>query len=190
MKEGEMPQRGLAAIVAGLLLVPAGLASPVFAQDATPAAECAATTEDENKDLVRAFYAAAESGTAEDFANVLAPDHVYHGPAGIEPAEAAGGAEGAAGWVSEWEDDVTDLTVTVDPMIAEDDTVMALVTWSGTDADSGENASWNAAGVFRIECGKIAESWAVGDRLGRLMAIGEITEDELATVTAAATPVP
>jgi ketosteroid isomerase-like protein len=185
-----MPSRGLAVIVAGLLLAPVGLAAPVLAQDATPAAECATTTEAENKELVRAFYAAAESGSAEDFADVLSADHVHHGPAGVEPGEAAGGAEGASGWVSEWQDDVSDLAVAVDPMIAEDDTVMALVTWSGTDVDTGEDASWSAAGVFRIECGKIAESWAVGDQLGRLMAIGDITADELTSVTAAATPVP
>lgn len=185
-----MPSRGIALIVAGLLLAPAGLAAPTLAQDATPTADCAATTEDQNKDLVRAFYDAVESGSAEDFATVLSADHVYHGPAGTEPGEEAGGAEGASDWVGEWQDEVSDLTVKVDPMIAEDDTVMALVTWSGKDADTGEDATWSGASVFRIECGKIAETWAVGDQLGRLMATGEITAEELATVTAAATPAP
>ena len=185
-----MPSRGLALIVAGLLLAPAGLATPVLAQDATPAADCAETTLDENKDLVRAFYTAVESGGAEDFAAVLDDDHVFHGPVGVEPGEEAGGAAGAAGWIDAWETEVTDLSVSVDSLVAEGDTVMALLTWTGTDADTGEEATWNAAGVFRIECGEIAETWAVGDQLGRLMALGAITEEELITVTAAATPVP
>ena len=88
-----MPPRGLALIAAGLLLAPASIAAPVIAQDATPSAECAATTLDENKDLVRAFYTAVESASAEDFATVLDDDHVFHGPVGVEPGEEAGGAE-------------------------------------------------------------------------------------------------
>jgi ketosteroid isomerase-like protein len=185
-----MPSRCLALIAAGLLLAPASMAAPVIAQDATPTAECATTTLDENKDLVRAFYTAADSGDAEDFAAVLADDHVFHGPIGVEPGEAAGGAEGAAGWVDEWEAEVTDLSVSVDSLVAEGDTVIALLTWTATDADSGDEATWNAAGVFRIECGQIAETWAVGDQIGRLMGLGVITEEELIAVTAAATPVP
>jgi hypothetical protein len=70
-------------------------------QDATPAAACSTTTEDEKKDLVRAYYAAAESGNVENFANALGPDRVDHGPVGIEPDERVGGAKDAAGWVSE-----------------------------------------------------------------------------------------
>lgn len=185
-----MPSRGLALIVAGLLLAPASLAAPVFAQDATPATDCATTTLEENKDLVRTFYAAVGSGNAEDFASVLSADHVYHGPGGLEPGESADGGEGAAVWVGEWKEDINDLTVTLDPVVAEGDTVMALLTWSGVDADSGEEATWGGAGVFRIECGKIAENWAVADPLGRMMALGDITAEELASVTAEATPTP
>jgi ketosteroid isomerase-like protein len=181
---GVMPTRALTLIVAGLLLAPAGLATPVLAQDATPAAECVTTTETENKEIVQAFYAAADSGSPEDFANVLASDHVFRGPINVAPGETAGGADSAAGWVGEWEEAATDVTVSVDQLVAEDDTVMALVTWSGTDADTGNDASWNGVGVFRIECGKIAETWAVGDQLGRLMALGVVTEEELAEVTA------
>ena len=47
-----------------------------------------------------------------------------------------------------------------------------------------------AAGFFVIECGKMSETWIVTDSLGRLMTSGEITAEELASITAAATPTP
>ena len=43
-------------------------------------------------------------------------------------------------------------------------------------------------GLFRIECGKIAEIWAVADELGRLQRLGVITDEELQSVTPLATP--
>ena len=43
-------------------------------------------------------------------------------------------------------------------------------------------------GIFRIECGKIAEIWAVADDLGRLQRLGVITNKELQSVAPPATP--
>lgn len=186
-----MPSRGLALIVAGLLLAPSAVTAPVFAQDATPAVDCAATTEDENKDLVRAFFDAADSGDGKAFAEILAPDHVYHELSVDESvATPESGAEGASEWADDRQEAITDLAATVDPIIAEGDLVSALMTWTGKDADTGTDVTWNSAGFFRIECGKIAENWVVADTLGRLVTSGEITEEELAEMTAEATPVP
>jgi hypothetical protein len=47
-----------------------------------------------------------------------------------------------------------------------------------------------SAVFFRIECGKISEVWPVSDRLGQLRDLGVITEEELQSVDAMATPEP
>jgi ketosteroid isomerase-like protein len=186
-----MPSRGLALIVAGLLLLPSAVAVPTFAQDATPSAECVTTTEDENKDLVRAFFEAAASGNGAAFGEILAPNHAYHElSVDVPMTTPVSGAEGASDWASERKEAITDLAVTVDPIIADGDLVSAMMAWTGTDADTGADVNWEAAGFFRFECGKIAENWIVTDSLGRLMTSGEITAEELTEITAEATPAP
>jgi hypothetical protein len=43
-------------------------------------------------------------------------------------------------------------------------------------------------GLFRIECGTIAEIWAATDDLGRLQRLGVITDEELQSVAPLARP--
>ena len=186
-----MPSRGLALILAGFLLAPSALVVPVLAQDATPTGDCAATTEEENKDIVRDFFEAAASGNGAAFGDLLAPDHVYHElSVDVPMTTPESGAEGASEWADERREAISDLAVVVDPIIADGDQVSSMMHWSGTDADTGDAVTWSAAGFFRIECGKIAENWIVTDSLGRLMTSGEITADELAAITAEGTPTP
>ncbi len=186
-----MPSRGLTLIIAGLLLAPSALAAPTVAQDATPSAECAVTTEDENKEIVQAFFAAAANGDGAGIAETLAPDHAYHELSVDVPiATPDGSPEGASNWSNERREAITDLAVTVDPIIADGNQVSSMMHWSGKDADTGADVSWSAAGFFVIECGKMSETWLVTDSLGRLMTSGDITEEELAAITAEATPVP
>jgi SnoaL-like domain len=164
--------------------------SVVSAQDATPAgtAECPTTTPEENKELVGRFYDAVASGDDATLASLMAEDHVFHGPAG-EPSDEPG-SEDTVGWASEHRQTAQQLTVIADPIVAEDDLVMAYLTWSGINEATQEPVEWSAVGLFRIECGAIAENWAVADELGQMMALGVITEEELQSVTAEATPAP
>jgi ketosteroid isomerase-like protein len=186
-----MSSRGLALIVAGLLLAPSALAVPTLAQDATPSAECAVTTEDENKEIVREFFAAAANGDGTGMSETLAPDQVYHELSVDVPlATPEGGVEAAREWSNERREAITDLSVTVDPIIADGNQVSSMMHWSGKDADTGADVNWSAAGFFDIECGKMAETWIVTDSLGRLMTSGDITAEELTGITAEATPVP
>lgn len=170
-----------------MLLSPLPLASSVLAQDATPTAKCAATM----KDLDFALFDAETRGHDAASADLLTPELVYHElPVDVPMATPKSGAEGAAAWTDEREQEIADLTVTVDPIIADGDLVSAIMAWNGTGADSGSNVTWNSAGFFRIDCGKIAENWVVADALGRLVTSGDITQEELATVTAEGTPAP
>jgi hypothetical protein len=50
------------------------------AQDATPTADCPATTPEENKALVDRWFAALSGGASDDVAGLAAADIVYHDP--------------------------------------------------------------------------------------------------------------
>jgi hypothetical protein len=124
------------------------------------------------------------------FADLLAPDHISHElSVDVPVATPKNGAEGASEWATGRLKVITDLMATGDPVIAEGDLVSAMMTWAGKDADTGADVTWNNAGVLRIQGGKFAENWLVADTLGRLVTSEEITEEELATVTAEAAPV-
>ena len=165
-----------------------------MAQDATPAADCSATTSEENKALVERWFAALSSGASDDVAALAAADIVFHDPSPREEAQ-TGGTEG---WARDREQDYPDLQVTVEQVIAEGDMVASYQRYTGTQQGDVEDergipatglaTEWVSMGLFRIECGKIAEIWAVADDLGRLQRLGVITDEELQSVTPLATP--
>jgi hypothetical protein len=185
--------RFVAPVIVTIAMLLASLAfagQTVAAQDATPTGgeECPTTPPEENEALISTFYDAVASGDDATLASLMAPDHVFHGPAGEPSSEP--GSEDTVNWAEEHRQTAQQLTVVADPIVAQDDLVMAYLTWSGTNETTGELAEWSAVGVFRFECGLIAENWAVADELGRLVALGIITEEELQSVTAEGTPVP
>jgi predicted ester cyclase len=164
------------------------------AQDATPAAKCPATTPEENKDLVRRWFATLSGGSSEDFASVAAEKIIYHDPSPREEAQ-TGGTED---WASNRQQDYPDLQVTVEQLIAEGNMVASYERYTGTQEGDVEDqqgvpatglpTEWVSMANFRIECGKIAEIWSVADDLGRLERLGVITDEELQSVEPVATP--
>ena len=164
------------------------------AQEATPAADCPATTLEENKALVERWFAALSGGTSDDVADLAAADIVYHDPSPREESQTGGTEE----WASDREQDYPDLQVTVEHVIAEDDMVASYQRYTGTQQGDIEDeqgvpatglaTEWVSMGIFRIECGKIAEIWAVADDLGRLQRLGVITDEELQSVAPQSTP--
>jgi steroid delta-isomerase-like uncharacterized protein len=164
------------------------------AQEATPAADCPATTPEENKALVERWFAALSGGASEDVANLAAADIVYHDPSPREESQTGGTEE----WASDRGQDYPDLEVTVEQMIAEGDMVASYQRYTGTQQGDVEDergvpatglaTEWVSMGIFRIECGKIAEIWAVADDLGRLQRLGVITDEELQSVAPLARP--
>jgi steroid delta-isomerase-like uncharacterized protein len=164
------------------------------AQEATPVAGCPATTPEENKALVDRWFAALSGGTSDDVAELAAADIVYHDPSPREESQTGGTEE----WASDREQDYPDLQVTVEQVIAEGDMVASYQRYTGTQQGdvedergvpaTGLSTEWVSMGLFRIECGKIAEIWAVADDLGRLQGLGVITDEELQSVAPLATP--
>ena len=168
--------------------------SPAVAQEATPAADCPATTPEENKEIINRWFAALSGGTAEDVAALAAEDIVYYDPSPEEEAETGGTEE----WAGDREQDYPDLNVTVEQVIAEGDRVASYQRDTGTQQGdvedelgipaTGIETEWVSMATFRIECGKIAEIWSVADDLGKLQRLGVITDEELQSVEPAATP--
>jgi hypothetical protein len=164
------------------------------AQEATPAADCPATTPEENKELVHRWFTALSGGTGDDVAELAAADIVYHDPSPRDASQTGSTEE----WASDRAQDYPDLQVTVEQVIAEGDMVASYQRYTGTQQGDIEDergvpatglaTEWVSMGLFRIECGKIAEIWAVADDLGRLQRLGVITGEELQSVAPLATP--
>jgi predicted ester cyclase len=168
------------------------------AQEATPAgADCPTTTVDENKALVSQLFEAIGANDEAAMAALMAADLEYYTPS---KGEREGSPEGV---FQGQRANFPDVTVTVDQLMAEGDMVAAYTSWTGTfqgdtavlfgkelDIPAGSTSDWVSAVFFRIECGKISEVWPVSDRLGQLRDLGVITEEELQSVDAMATPEP
>jgi steroid delta-isomerase-like uncharacterized protein len=97
-----------------------------------------------------------------------------------------------------------DFVYTVDEVVTQDD--LAATRWTATGTQSGEwlgiaptnrEVRFDGLNIFRIECGRIAESWSDSDVLGLLQQLGAsevsatpLTEEAAAMTTPLATPCP
>lgn len=184
----------------GIAALP-GLLAPIpleraGAQEATAAADCPATTAEENKEIVRRWYEALSDGSpAEVAALATAPNVVFHYPSPDQRDQFASMED----WARARQEDYRDLEITVEQIIAEGDMVATYQRYSGIQQGNREGAldipvtgratEWVSMVLFHIECGKIAEMWGVADDLGRLRRLGVITDAEMESAEVA-TPVP
>jgi steroid delta-isomerase-like uncharacterized protein len=146
-------------------------ATPAASQEdvapATPAAECPATTADENEDVIRRWYDEVWSqGNYDAIGDLIAPSHV-HDRAIDEPATGVAEYEANA---RRWRASFPDLVFTPDELVADGDLVFARWTATGTHegdyysiAATGSPVEWEGITLFRFDCGKIADSWIEAD---------------------------
>lgn len=175
-------------LVIGVVLIGfapiASTAALVTAQD--EGADCPATTPEQNKDLVIRYW--SDVWTADGDANVaevLAEDEIHHWGVGNDTT----GIDAFVLRLNTFLVAFPDITFEVNEVVAEGDLVVSRWTatatqqgeWQGVAA-TGQSVTWTGINVFRIECGKIAESWGEADHLGLLRQIG--------AVPPAATPTP
>jgi len=187
----------IAVLVATLLSSLFAVQPLAVAQEATPAGgeACPTSSVDENKAVAMQLIDAM-GGSDVDVAALYADDHVFHGMSGEEGPESP---SEAAQFLASERRDFPDMSVTVDRLVAEGDMVAFYGSITGTQQDidedlgvpaTGTRGNWVIARFVRIECGKIAETWVVADRLGRLQDFGVISQEELQSAEAAATPAP
>lgn len=105
----------------------------------------------------RVMYA---GGALEPVLELLAPEIVWHVPGRSPIAGEHRGHEGVAAYF-ERRRRLAQMTMTIQPgaAVAADGVVAQLVL--GVATVRGERLSWQTAGVYRVEGGKVAEVWLV-----------------------------
>ncbi len=160
-----------------------------LAQDATPAASsdtCPATTVDENEAIVQRYW--DEVWNAQNdaaLAEVFAADEVHHWGVG----DTTVGPEEFLARIAAFRTAFPDFQIHVEKTVREADHVVSYYRATGTHqgewlgvAPTGNQIEYNGVNIFRLACGKIAESWGVANHLGLLQQIGGGTS--IATPTA------
>jgi steroid delta-isomerase-like uncharacterized protein len=147
------------------------------AQGATPAGgACPAATPEANKALVERYWAEVwTAGGEARVAELLAPDEAHHWGIGADTVGREAFAERLRAFLAAF----PDVAVAVDQLVAEGDAVVSRWTarathegeWLGVAA-TGASVEWTGVNVFRVACGRIAESWGKADHLGLLRQIG------------------
>jgi predicted ester cyclase len=194
----------VAILIVGTVLV-SGRLGPASAHqassDASPAADCPTTSEEENQALVRRYYEEAYNGrNLAVIDELLSDDFVRHNVAAPQQDQQPGHADDIAR-VEAWLSAFPDLQVAIENLYASSDTVVSWQVWTGTQ--DGPLTQWGAPEtglpmareslvVWRVICGELAENWIVQDNLTMLRQLGIITDDELATAgtPTVATPEP
>jgi steroid delta-isomerase-like uncharacterized protein len=132
---------------------------------------------DENKTIIRRFAEEViHRGNLELIPQIIAEGSVVHDPS--SPGR-PGGVEGARAFVGMLHAGLSDIRYTIEDMIAEGDRVV--YRWSLRGRHTGPfmgipptGAALDITGVdiFRLEGGKVVESWASADALGMMRQLG------------------
>src|SRR5215212_11378697 len=180
-------QLAVLTLVASLLMMVPG-STVGRAQEATPEANCAVTTLEENEALATMYWEEVWWGDQGKIAEIVAPDEVHHWGIGDD-------TEGFDAFTERWSlffEAFPDLEFTVDLVAAEDD--LAATYWTATGTQHGEwqgiaptdrEVTWQGVNVFRIECGQIVESWGEADHLSLLSQLGATDIPALLATSAA-----
>jgi steroid delta-isomerase-like uncharacterized protein len=128
--------------------------------------------EEQNKELIRRYY--AEMWNPWNFSacdSLLAGDIALYGSLGV----ATKGIAAFRDYMQTVRAAFPDFHNTIEEMVAENDRVVARLTYRGTHrgeifgvAPAGKKITYSGAAFFRVADGKVAEGWVLGDRLGLL----------------------
>ena len=173
----------LVSVVAVLVaMVAVGVTASAAVQDGTPSAAgatpCLATGVEENKELVRRYWAEVwRPGGEAVVAELLAPDERHHWGFGDDTVGHEAFTERLRGFLAAF----PDIRFTVEQIVGEGDLVVSRWTATGTQtghffdiAPTGTAVEWTGINVFRIACGRIAESWGQADHLGLRRQLGAL----------------
>ncbi|MFC7230708.1 nuclear transport factor 2 family protein [Saliphagus sp. GCM10025308] len=115
-------------------------------------------TEKPNTVRVQELYDSFSKGDFEAIRNIMDPDVELHEPKGIAGGGTHHGFDEIVENVfsrvgTEWED----VSVVPERYVEDDDTVVVLLTWSGTSTKTGKSVEYPNAHVFDFEEGKIIQ---------------------------------
>jgi steroid delta-isomerase-like uncharacterized protein len=131
---------------------------------------------EQNKAIVRRFYASAATGALDD--ELIAEDFLYHGPPMLGEVR---GRDEFKQILGVFRDAFPNFQTTVEDVIAEEDRVAVRhthhVTHSGEFAGippTGKAATVPGIEVLRVRDGQIVEFWHMDDFLGLMRQLGAI----------------
>jgi predicted ester cyclase len=136
-------------------------------------------TADENKALVREWFAEVDKGAQADFERFLAADYVDHTPPPIPVTTKA--REAVREYSATFRAAVSDAHHVVEDQIAEGDRVVSRITAYGTHvgellgvAPTGRRLTMTGIAIHRIAEGRLVEHWSQIDLIGLLGRLGVV----------------
>ena len=137
-------------------------------------------SEEENKGVVLRWIEAYNERDMQAEADARASGYLAHVPAAPGPLE---GLEAWRQFSGPFAEAFPDLRLTVEDVVSEGEKVAARVAFRGTNRGefqgippTGKEVDFTGIAIYRIEGGKIAESWAESDQLGLMRQLGAIPE--------------
>ena len=134
---------------------------------------------EENKELVRRWFAENDKRNEAIVDELVAPDYLDHTPQLPGMPEDVRGVEPLRATLSALRAGFTDVEHHIEELIAEDDRVVARIrargTFTGPIRDiqpNGKVIEITGVSIHRIENGKLVEHWANLDMLGFLQQLG------------------
>ena len=126
----------------------------------------------------RAFEEVANQGKLDVLDEIASPEFVRHDLGG---APDIAGVERIKRFIAAQRAVFEGLTSTIEDLFARDDKVVARYSARGTHAGelmgiapTGKWVRWNGINIYRIENGKLAETWQLADMLGVMRQIGAV----------------
>jgi steroid delta-isomerase-like uncharacterized protein len=132
---------------------------------------------EENKAILRRWVEIWNTKNLDAVEDLVTPDYVRHDPNAPEIRGAAAEAQFVGMVLTAF----PDLTITIDKMIAEGDTVVCLITLRGTQRSefngippTQKQVVFTSTETFRLQGDRIAEQWVSMDTLGMLQQLGVV----------------
>ena len=133
-----------------------------------------AAVEEQNIALVKRHYEAWNSGDAEALKEIFSPDYVYHSGPGQEVSY-----EQMMEWLKPQMEAFPDRVFSVEDILSKGDKVVSRFIFKGThEGDieilpaTGKKFEIFGIEIFRVENGKIVESWDLHDSLSMWLQLG------------------
>lgn len=135
------------------------------------------TPEEQNRHLIRRYY--EEMWNQWDFGlaeQILAPEIAFHGSLGVTTRGVAAFRQ----YMQTVRDAFPDFHNTVEQLVAENQRVVARLTYRGTQrgeifgiAPTGKKIAYAGAAFFQVAGSRITEGWVLGDRMGLFQQLSE-----------------
>jgi predicted ester cyclase len=164
-------------LIVGLFAVMLGTPRALgLVQEATPAADCPVTTEEENEAIARRWHEEMINGANPAVADEIAASDIIH-HAGTLPDGV--GTEAVKFVLDVLLTGFPDVQHTIEQVLSDGEFVV--IRWQADGTHAGEfqgyaptnkPVTWTGVNIYRFACGKIAEEWTEVDGLGRLQQLG------------------